>query len=616
MSHNKTVLSLPHPASSLALHALCGVTASFLYATSAGAISSTIDTDGDTVNDAFDVFPCNEAISSVQDVPAVGQFSTLFVEDQWPSRGDFDFNDFVTDYHVELFKNSSGQVRQIRYTFSPKAAGALFDNGFAIHLPVAKSAVPAVSIKRQVGSNAEESLSLANNETDVTFVVVNNIRQELFAGASAQINTREGVGTVAGQRLVVTIDLGTAITLNSADAPFDVFVFRAGEFGHQIHKPQFDGTGSMRSDLFATLDDGSSPRGTNNGRFFVDDRGVPFVLDVPVSTKYPKEDSRIDLLYPRIVDFAASGGTQFQNFFALDVDASRATSFTFANPAVPALNTDQSCLPVECVAPSTALIAANSVGGQTDLQFDSQCRAYVSTTIGGQDFVSIIGTSGLVRRVNGVGVNNIAAIAVDEAKGGFWISDNVNGSGFISRSLNNASTSNTIFVGSGGASPFWDNFHASVGPTSIVNDETSNCIMAPAINAANSLICVDKTTFATRVVATFTARNETVALDKNGVLYASAGDSVFSVDRDTGSTVLYVKLSTNILDMVFDPINNDLYVELTDNTIRKITPQGVVTTFASNLVGDARLAMSPDRRFFRMRTIPTGPATFSEIPLQ
>lgn len=603
------------------IHKMMLPTASFLFlaspsitSTVAHAASATVDSDGDTVNDAFDVFPCDVNLASIQSIPATGEFSSLLFEDQWPSQGDFDFNDFVVDYHVEVFKSAAGQVRQLRYTFVPKAAGALFDNGLAIQLPVVKNNVAGLQVTRQIGSDAAEAINVKTDEANVTFVVVENIRQELFAGASAHINTVEGGSQVIGQRVVITVDFAQNVALNTADAPFDVFLFRSGAFSHQIHKTRFSGTNAMDNALFATGDDGSSARNQVNGRFFVDKRGVPFVLDVPTSTRYPQEGVRFENLYPRIIDFAVSGGTQFQNFFDIDTDLAQASSFVFANPSVPALNTDQSCLPFECISPDPAVILANSVGGQTDVQFDNQCRAYVTTTLG-FDFISVVDRNGLVQRISGPFDDNLSALAIDQARNKVYFGSNQNGPNFISVADLLAGSSARFISGGGANSSFWDNFHANQGPTSLVNDDIGDCLLAPALMSQNELACVNKTTGSVDTVATFTERNETVAVNSSGILFASAGDSLFVVDRATGNTVLFVKLPSNILDVAIDPANDDMYLELTDDTIRKVTASGTVTTFMEYLSGDARLTISPDRRLYRVQTNPLSEAVLTVVPL-
>lgn len=54
----------------------------------------------------------------------------------------------------------------------------------------------------------------------------------------------------------------------------------------------------MDVSLLGTEEDGST-----ESRHFVDTRGVPFALDVPVSTFYPQEQTPSDWRYPDLLVF-------------------------------------------------------------------------------------------------------------------------------------------------------------------------------------------------------------------------------------------------------------------------------------------------------------------------
>ena len=51
----------------------------------------------------------NTTIGDVIYMPASG-WGTLLFEDLWPSYGDFDFNDFVINYKVQLHMNNKNKV--------------------------------------------------------------------------------------------------------------------------------------------------------------------------------------------------------------------------------------------------------------------------------------------------------------------------------------------------------------------------------------------------------------------------------------------------------------------------------------------------------------------------
>lgn len=311
------------------------------------------DADDDGVADATDLFPCRSDATSAVFVPAENSFASLYFEDQWPSQGDYDFNDLVLDHNAEIYQ-LGGNVKSIRLTYHPRAYGAAFDNGVAVHLPITTAAAGTVQITRKVGAGAATTVSPIAGETDLVINIASNIRSELFGGAAGQINTVDANSTVTGQAVEIVVTFTTPVSLNAALAPFDVFLYRTNEYSHQIHRPQFAGTAQMRPDLFGTLDDGS-----NASKKFVDKRGVPFVLEIPTTANITKENIRIDALFPDIVGFGQSGGATNQNFFNNNVNATRAFSRTLpVAPNVAQLTgfRDTSCINVTSVPTDNLLL--------------------------------------------------------------------------------------------------------------------------------------------------------------------------------------------------------------------------------------------------------------------
>ena len=82
------------------------------------------DWDNDGVADINDDYPIDATKASANAFPASG-FGTLLYEDQWPYKGDFDFNDLVVDYRFNTITNAANNVAEIVYSFGPKASGAM-----------------------------------------------------------------------------------------------------------------------------------------------------------------------------------------------------------------------------------------------------------------------------------------------------------------------------------------------------------------------------------------------------------------------------------------------------------------------------------------------------------
>jgi len=78
----------------------------------------------------------NYPIAYVSHFPSESSYGTLAFEDNWPVRGDYDFNDLVVAYHVVQYRNPAGDVVAMEMFLRPDAAGAGYPNGLGISLPV------------------------------------------------------------------------------------------------------------------------------------------------------------------------------------------------------------------------------------------------------------------------------------------------------------------------------------------------------------------------------------------------------------------------------------------------------------------------------------------------
>ncbi|MBL4816308.1 MAG: LruC domain-containing protein [Shewanella sp.] len=69
--------------------------------------------------------------------PAQNQFGTLMFEDNFPKKGDYDFNDFVVRYQVTVTSNAETQaIKGISWISSLVAAGADYSNAYGSELPI------------------------------------------------------------------------------------------------------------------------------------------------------------------------------------------------------------------------------------------------------------------------------------------------------------------------------------------------------------------------------------------------------------------------------------------------------------------------------------------------
>ncbi|BDG05064.1 LruC domain-containing protein [Anaeromyxobacter oryzae] len=284
------------------------------------------DTDNDQAADSSDAFPCDSRYAGVSFAPAKGDFGVLLFEDMWPRDGDRDFNDVVLAYNYAFALGLDGDVRAIQLNLTVLAAGASLHNAVLLRLPNVP-ATAAGRITKNVSGQGEVSLSPEPGEQDLVIRLVPDITQ-LFPVVGFA-NTVPGSTSLPVRPVNVIIELNGPVQLELGYAPFDLFIARDGDDGHQIHLPAYPGTARMDAGLFGTENDRSDPK---LGIYFVNERGLPFALHIPTLVAWAAEGVSLDKLYPDIVAFAASGGTRGTDWYVSNVSPGYAWTATDSQP--------------------------------------------------------------------------------------------------------------------------------------------------------------------------------------------------------------------------------------------------------------------------------------------
>lgn len=241
-------------------------------------------------------------VTALAYAPAQGSNGTMLFEDLWPSIGDDDFNDQAIAYNYEIALDSHGDVAAIKATYNFLAAGASIRNGAYLHLPgVASNA--ASSITRAINGGATATLAPIAGESDLVVAIATDTKA-LFGPGNGFVNTDPTLRTSSAPAVSILITFATPVALSPGLAPFDLFIARTGNFGWQIHRPEYAGTAAMTTALFNHQDDASKP-----GEHFITAGGIPFALTTPDLVVWPVEKAPIDTLYPQLVTFGATGGT-------------------------------------------------------------------------------------------------------------------------------------------------------------------------------------------------------------------------------------------------------------------------------------------------------------------
>jgi LruC domain-containing protein len=281
-----------------------------------GATALAADSDSDGVEDSLDAFPCDSSAASVLHIPGDSVHGMLMFEDLWPHNGDLDFNDAIVTYNYIFRLDGKGRVTSLQLNLNLLAVGASVESDVWLRLPIRPADVRTVT--RTTADGTVTALTPEGGEQDAVLRLVENTRS-LFSSPRGFVNTEVSAPVHHGQTVNVQVELRRPVSLPLVDAPFDLFIARSANPGHQIHLPQYAGTARMDRSLFGTGDDAST-----GNRHFVNGNGLPFALNLPVVTVWPRERVPLDLVFPDVVRFASSGGRQARAWYTSQVNLEHA----------------------------------------------------------------------------------------------------------------------------------------------------------------------------------------------------------------------------------------------------------------------------------------------------
>ncbi len=271
------------------------------------------DSDGDGVLDPVDDYPNDPTKAYDNYYPAENIYGSLAFEDLWPNQGDYDFNDLVVDYYFTEVMNAANQVVQIQSSFVLKAIGASYENGFGFELPLDPTSITSVTGSIITGS----SVTLAANGVEVNqdnavIIAFDNAYNILNRPDGYYINTQATAPFVSPDTVNLVIDLVSP--LNTADLnspPYNPFIFINQDRAREVHLASFSPTSlAAGSDFFDTGDDNSSVAG-----YYKTANNLPWALDIVETLSYPVEKETIDAAYNFFVEWAASAGINYTDWY-------------------------------------------------------------------------------------------------------------------------------------------------------------------------------------------------------------------------------------------------------------------------------------------------------------
>jgi len=251
-------------------------------------------------------------------------WGTLLFEDLWPACGDYDFNDMVLNYKVQLYMNNKNMVTAMLIGLRVRAVGGSLP--FDLHLSlrgVKGGEIDAIRPVQSANAPSGSALVALNSDNDVKEPAIlrfENIRANANKPAgAAYVNTEEGYELSDGQLVSVSylVEFRNSIPIDAVR--FDTFDFYLGrtlaENGRrvEIHMGGFAPSPEAQDDYDA-LKAGNSNIGKALEPYYSNDRLV-WALNIPSDIRHPYE--RVDFLqaYPQFETWAKSGGAQAPDWY-------------------------------------------------------------------------------------------------------------------------------------------------------------------------------------------------------------------------------------------------------------------------------------------------------------
>ncbi len=274
-----------------------------------------MDRDGDGIEDDQDDFPDDPEKAYVTYYPNAEDFGTLAFEDNWPGRGDYDFNDLVVDYQFKYIYNADNEITQLDVEYRFRAIGASRDNGFGFQLDIPSSKVASVT-----GTSLLEGYinTMANGteagQSKATIIVADNAFNVLnHPGSGNGVNTTPGTPFVAPESVNLEITFTEPLSIAELGyAPFNPFMIIDQDRGSEVHLPGYEPTDLVDTSLFGTRDDDTQP---GSYKYYLTDKNLPWAINLPTSFKYPVEKTNILDTYVHYQRWAQSSGYTFMDWY-------------------------------------------------------------------------------------------------------------------------------------------------------------------------------------------------------------------------------------------------------------------------------------------------------------
>lgn len=270
------------------------------------------DSDADGINDESDEFPNDHKRAFSTYFPSQSTHVTLAFEDNWPKKGDFDFNDLVVKERLQITYNADAEVSGFIMHGYIMARGASNHNGFALRLvDIAPEVIgdSTLTINGQTFNKTTE-----NFQTDAVIQLWSDSHTFTTTGESGQcthFNTNKSCGSYAPVPFTLDVEFNQSLS-SLQHSTFDFFIFRTADRSHEIHFAGYEPTDLFDTGRFGAHDDTSNAA---TSRYFKTENNLPWGIKLSDDWNYPREYIDILWAYPDFEGWVESSGAEKTDWY-------------------------------------------------------------------------------------------------------------------------------------------------------------------------------------------------------------------------------------------------------------------------------------------------------------
>lgn len=224
----------------------------------------------------------------------------LGFEDNWPNQGDYDMNDVVVKYNSSMFLNDKNEIISITDRFTLSWTGANLNNGFGFEYPFSLE-------------NAELTLPKNAEVKDNVVYLFKSAKQEMKVENVPALEMIHAEPKEASY--MVTVTFKTPIAKGEVNPPYNPFITINGS-DYEVHLTNYKPT-EFASNVFPAVGKADISDGVTT--WFVCEDGFPFAIHMDarhelslMELDLKPEAVRIDKTYPGFADWAKSRNPQIK----------------------------------------------------------------------------------------------------------------------------------------------------------------------------------------------------------------------------------------------------------------------------------------------------------------